>query len=222
MAFRAAMPTFAGGEIGKQVRARFDAAKYATALDKARNTLGLLAGGQYNRPGTAYCDQTADMAKASELIPFSFSADQSYALEFGDQVMRAFFNGAPVVKPGLIITAATATNPLTMTIPDSGYVVGSRVYFSGVEGMVQVNGLTLRVTGVVGNVVTFDADASGWSAFTGSGGGVAGNSGGGTGGLPPPPVPGDPEPPIPPYPDTDPEPPHTGGGYGDEPLEVLP
>lgn len=219
--FRAAMPTFAGGEIGRQVRARFDAAKYATALDKARNTLGLLAGGQYNRPGMQFCDVSADMSRTSELVPFSFATDQSYALEFGHETMRVFWDGAPVVEAGLLITAATTTNPLTVTIPASGYVAGDRVYFSDVEGMTQINGLTLRVLSVAGDVVTFDVDASGWSAFTGSGGGIEGDANGGTGGNPPPPMPGDPEPPPPDYPDEAPSPP-TSGGYGDNPLEVLP
>lgn len=207
MAFRASMPSFAGGEIGRQVRARYDVAKYQTALDKGRNTFGLPGGGQYNRPGTEFGDVTHDMTRLSELFDWSFSDDQSYALEFSHLTMRVFYDGAPVVEPGLIITAATNTDPLTVTVPASGWAVGDRIYFSGVEGMTEINGLTLRITAQVGDVSTFDVDATGWGAFTGSGGGVAGDSAGGTGGYPPPPAPGDPDPAPPDYPDTDPEPP---------------
>jgi len=206
MAFLASMPSFAGGEIGRQVRARYDVAKYQTALDKGRNTLGLPGGGQYNRPGSLFCDTQHDETKLSELFSFSFSLDQTYALQFEPNLIRVFFDGDPVVEPALIVTAATTTDPLTVTIPDSGYAIGDRVYFSGIEGMTQINGLILTVTGQAGDVSTFgDVDASGWSAFTGSGGGVAGDSEGGTGGYPPPPAPGDPDPEPPDFPDSDPD-----------------
>lgn len=207
MAFRGSMPSFAGGEIGRQVRARYDVAKYQTALDKGRNTLGLPGGGQYNRPGTLFCDVQHDEAVLSEIFRFSFSLEQTYAVQFEPGLIRVFFDGAPVVEPALLITAATATNPLTVTIPASGYAIGDRVYFSGVEGMTEINGLTLTVTNVVGDVVTFDADASTWGAFTGSGGGVAGDDAGGEGGYPPPPAPGDPDPTPPDYPDVSEPPP---------------
>lgn len=208
MSFRAQFPTFAGGEVGRQVRARFDVAKYATALDKARNTMGLPGGGQYNRAGFQLGDQTHDETKLSELFTFSFSVEQSYALEFSEGTMRVFYDGEPVTAPALIITAISLSDPLTVTIPDSGYAVGDRIYFYDVEGTTQINGLTLRVTGVVGDVVTFgDVDATTWTAFTGSGGGVPGDVGGGEGGYPPPPEPGDPEPDPPDYPDIDPAPP---------------
>lgn len=205
MAYRAPMPTFAGGEISPSVAARYDTQKYQTALDKGRNTLGLASGGQYNRPGFEFCDYTIDEEQFSELFGWSFSVDQSYALEFGDQRMHVFWDGALVTEPALLITAATQTNPLTVTIPASGYTVGRRIYFSGVEGMVQINGRTLTITAQAGDVSTFgDVDATAWGAFTGSGGGVPGDDEGGTGGYPPPPAPGDPDPEPPTYPDTDP------------------
>lgn len=205
------MPTFAGGEISPTVAARYDTQKYATALAKGRNTLGLAQGGQYNRAGFEWCDYTIDETKFSELFGWSFSIDQSYALEFGDQKMHVFYDGSLVVQPALIITAATNTNPLTVTIPYSGYTVGRRIFFDGVEGMTEINGRILRITAQVGDVSTFgDVDATGWGAFSGSGGGVPGNDEGGTGGYPPPPAPGDPDPPIPPFPDNNPFLPHTG------------
>lgn len=203
---RASLPTFAGGEISAAVAARYDIAKYNTALLKARNVFGLVTGGQYNRPGMEFCDYTAANAYRSELFDFSYSDEQGYCLEFTQEVMRVFYDGSPVVEPALLITAATATNPLTVTVPDSGWVVGDRIYFDGVEGMTQINLRTLRVSAVAGDVLTFDIDASTWSAFTGSGGGVPGDVDGGTGGYPPP---TDPLPPAPDYPVTDPVPPVT-------------
>ena len=39
MTFRASYPSFAGGEVSEAVAARWDVAKYTTALSLARNTL---------------------------------------------------------------------------------------------------------------------------------------------------------------------------------------
>lgn len=47
MTFRASYPSFAGGEVSEAVAARWDVAKYTTALSLARNTLGFPQGGQY-------------------------------------------------------------------------------------------------------------------------------------------------------------------------------
>lgn len=218
MAFRAAHPSFAGGEVSKSVAARWDVAKYNTALDKGRNMLGLSTGGQYNRPGFEFCDYTINPDRFSELFAFSFSVDQSYALEFGHEKMHVFWNGALVLEPQLLITAATQTNPLTVTVPNNGWAVGRRVYFSGINGMTELNGRELYVDSTTGDVLTFDVDATGWGAFLDSGGGVDGGAAGGTGGNPPPPAPGDPDPPVPSFPDRDFDPPRTG----ERPTEVLP
>lgn len=202
--FRTSQPSFSGGEIGPDLEARYDTAKYQTALRKARNCLMSVGGGVYARPGTEAVGEVKDSAYRSWAVPFQFSNTQSYCLEFGQNVMRVIYQGGYVTRPELLITAATNTNPLTMTIPASGYVAGWDVYFTGVEGMTEVNGRILRVLSVVGDVVTLDADATGWGVFTGSGGGVAGDAEGGEGGQPPPPAPDDP---TPPYEDQEPPPP---------------
>jgi hypothetical protein len=208
---RATFTTFAGGEIGRALSARFDVSKYGTGLDKGRNTLGLISGGQYNRAGLEYCYYAQNQAFRSELFDFSFSDEQSYALEFAQYRMRVYFNGGPVLCPLLIITAATNTNPLTVTVPDHDYLPSDLIYFSDVEGMTEINGRTLSVVSVAGDVLTFAVDATGWGVFTGSGGGIAGDALGGVGGYPPAPAPGDPDPPPPEYPPVDPDPPATGG-----------
>lgn len=202
MSYRASMPTFAGGEIAATITARYDTAKYGTALERGRNTLGLPGGGAYNRPGLQFAGECQDYTKRAVLIPFTFSVDQSYALEFAHLTMRVFSGGAPVTRPRLTITAISQTNPVVVTIPGSGYQVGWDVYFEGVEGMVQINGRIGRVLDVDGDDVTLDIDASAFSAFTADTGGVLGDAEGGDGGYPP----VDPNPPPPDIPD-DPLPP---------------
>lgn len=202
MSFRADMNSFVGGEIGRQVRARHDTQKYRSGLDKARNILLLPAGGAYNRPGFRFCSALKDSTAIGRLFPFTFSLNQSYALEFTPGAMRVYYDGGLVLRPELIVTAATNTNPLVVTIPDNGYQVGWEVYFTGQLGMTELNGRTLRITDVDGDDVTFDVDATGWGVWTGSTGGIAGDANGGVGGYP-----GTPPPDLPPVVDDDPPPP---------------
>lgn len=208
MGYRVDLNAFGGGEVGRQVRGRHDTAKYKSGLDLALNVLLLPAGGFYIRPGFRFASVLKDSTGLGRLFPFTFSLNQSYALEFTDETMRVYYDGGLVLRPELIVTAATTTNPLTVTIPANGYEVGWEVYFTGQEGMTELNGRTLRVTAVAGDLVTFgDVDASDWGTWTASTGGVAGDDEGGTGGQPPPPDPGDPDPPIPPIRDDELPPP---------------
>lgn len=203
---RADMPTFAGGEISEKVSARFDTAKYATALRRARNCLILPEGGIYNRPGFEFVGEARDHSKPLWLLPFAYSATQSYVHEHGDGEMRVIYGGGYVIQPELEIAAATNSNPLTVTIPNSGYLVGDDIQFDGVEGMVELNGLTLQITAVDGDVLTFGGvDSNAWGAFLGATGGEPGDGNGGSG---TPPVVTDPTPPVEDLPDP---PPHTPG-----------
>jgi hypothetical protein len=66
-------------------------------------------------------------------------------------------------------TAATKSNPLTVTANGSQAKVGERVRFSGVLGMTQLNDTWLTVTGSAGNptVLTFaGVDSTSWGTFS--------------------------------------------------------
>ncbi len=200
MAYRTDINSFVGGEIGRQVRARHDTAKYKTGLDLARNVLLLPAGGAYNRPGFRFGSELKDSSAIGRLFPFTFSLNQSYALEFTPEMMRVYYDGGLVLRPELIVTGAANSNPLVVIIPNSGYTVGMQVYFTGQSGMTELNGRTLTVTAVDGDNITFDAISTEWGVWTGSEGGVAGDDDGGTGGYPD-------VPPVTPPPIIDDEPP---------------
>lgn len=197
MTFRDSQPTFAGGEVSESVAKRFDVAKSKTALSRARNTLGLPQGGQYIRPGLLFGDEVPDSTKKAEVLPFVFAADQSYALEFTPLKMRVYYLGNLVTRPLLTITGISKAAQAVVTVPAHDYVVGWVVVFSGVQGMIEINGLRGKVVEVIdANTVKIDINTSGFSTFTGDTGGVGGASEGGTGGYPPM-TPGvDPPPPI--------------------------
>jgi len=92
-------PSFSGGELAPSLHARVDLAKYATGLKTCRNFLVQAHGGVANRAGTKFVAESANMGKASRLIPFEFNTTQTYVLEFNHLVMRVFKDGGQVALP---------------------------------------------------------------------------------------------------------------------------
>lgn len=219
MSFRNSQPTFSGGEVSDAVAARYDVSKYATALSRGRNCLGLPQGGQYNRPGFLFGDEVKDSTKEAVVLPFILSPGDAYALEFSPGKMRVFYRGDLVTRPPLTITGITQADPAVVTSPDHGYQVGWIVAFTGVEGMTEINGMRGTVLSVTTDTYTVDIDTTGFSAFTGDTGGVPGDDEGGEGGYPPPPPPGE-DPPPPQIPDRPVRPPTNGSNERPNAVEV--
>ncbi len=175
MALRVDMPTFAGLEIGEELAARIDTAKYRTALRRARNVLGRPSGGVMSRQGFQFVGELYDTTSKARLLPFSFSIEQTYILPLEDETSRVVSNGGYVLEAELIVTGISRAVQAVVTVPDHGYVVGDDIYFSGIEGMTQINGLYARIVTVNDDdTVTIDLDTTGFDAFTGATGGVAG------------------------------------------------
>lgn len=212
-------PTFAGGEIGDDLLGRTDTAKYRTALRRARNMVGLPAGGIARRPGLLLGGEVYDSTRRTRIIPFQFSVNQGYAMELGHHTLRFMSLGGYVLRKELEITAITNAEFASVTTNGPhGYQVGWDVVFSNIEGMTEINGLQGRVLNLDTTSFTVDLDTTTFGIFTGSGGGVAGDAEGGTGGdppPPPPPAPTDPPPPTPPFVDEEPYPAtyFTGGDF---------
>jgi hypothetical protein len=92
--------SFAAGELSPALYARTDLAKYAVGCRTLKNFIVHPHGGASNRPGTRYVTTTKNSGRV-RLIPFSFSAEDNYVLEFGDYYVRFFKNGAPVFSGGV-------------------------------------------------------------------------------------------------------------------------
>lgn len=209
MPFRAEMPTFAGLEIGEELAARIDTAKYRTALRRARNVLGRPAGGVVNRQGFEFVGEIYDSESRCRLLPFAFSIDQTYVLPFEDETSRVVSNGGFVLEVELEVAGITNAAQAVVDAPDHGYAVGDDIYFAGIEGMEEINGHYYRIV-AVGDAdhVTIDLDTTGFGVFTGSTGGIPGVDQ----------TPPDPDPEPPPYVPVEP-PPITFPGFG---LGFLP
>ncbi|MER9306602.1 hypothetical protein [Mesorhizobium sp. M0496] len=87
---------FTRGEISPRLHARASLDFYRAALSKCENFVTLPHGGIRKRGGTYFAGEVKISAKKTRLIPFIFSADQAYALEFGDRYIRVYAYGARV------------------------------------------------------------------------------------------------------------------------------
>ena len=87
---------FTRGEISPRLHARASLDLYRAALSRCENFVTLPHGGIRKRGGTYFVGEVKNSTKTTRLIPFIFSADQAYALEFGDLYIRVYAYGARV------------------------------------------------------------------------------------------------------------------------------
>jgi hypothetical protein len=146
---KAEQVAFSAGEVAPELLGRVDVARYQTALRRARNVIGLRQGGVRSRPGTHWVGQIRNVGRRAKLIPFQFSADQGYALEFGHQRLRVILDGAYVTREPLNVVSVTGTNPVTVELSGAHGITGGpfttnspQVYFSGLGGLADGDGLS--------------------------------------------------------------------------------
>lgn len=168
---RTSQQSFGAGIIGQELYGRLDQAKYQVGLAECTNFMVLPHGPAANRPGLYFVKETADSSKASRLIPFIFNTEQAYALEFGDQYVRIHTEGGTVLESNQTVTAATAANPVQITITGHGYSTGDEVYIASLPGdFAELNGRYWTVTVVDADNFTLDgADGSAYAAYTSGG-----------------------------------------------------
>jgi len=133
--------SLSSGEVSPAIYGRVDLARYMTALRTCRNFIVRPTGGVSNRPGTEFIDE---FAQNSRIIPFIFSVEQAYVLEFGDQTINVYANGGRVPTSTSINISALnfhlhSTPPvyyyLTIeTASPHGLGVGDTVVLSGITG----------------------------------------------------------------------------------------
>lgn len=95
---RLMQPAFTSGEVSPAIAARIDLQLYDSAAKKILNAWVHPAGGASKMPGTYFIAQVKDNAKA-RLIPFKFSVDQVYVLNFTAGHMQI------ATKDGLVLGA---------------------------------------------------------------------------------------------------------------------
>ena len=91
---------FTAGEISPQLFGRVDLAKYFNAAAEMTNVLVRVQGGATRRPGTEFIAEAKYDNRPVRLVPFEFSTDQAYILEFGDEYIRFYMNGGQITDGG--------------------------------------------------------------------------------------------------------------------------
>lgn len=147
--------SFAGGEITPELFGRVELTKFQTGLRQALNFIVLPHGPAVRRPGTRHVLETKDSTRQSRLIPFSFSADQTVALEFGHLYVRFHIGGAPLLETGLTISGITQATPGVLTYVGADPSNGDVMFLSGIGGMTALNGRYVKVASVNAGANTF-------------------------------------------------------------------
>jgi hypothetical protein len=112
---------FNAGELSPFLVSRTDLKKYEEGCQILENFIILPYGGVIRRPGTQFIGKAKYPDKQCRLIGFNFSVTTNFILEFGDQYIRFWTNGIPVVE-------AIPSAPWDNGHP---YVVDDRVNFEG-------------------------------------------------------------------------------------------
>lgn len=89
--------SFNGGELSPLMGARVDQSRYGNGCSLLRNMFVHPHGPASRRPGLHYAGACRYGDRRARLIPFAFSEEQSYALEFGHEYMRVWKDGGQVV-----------------------------------------------------------------------------------------------------------------------------
>lgn len=103
---------FTGGEISPRLYGRVDLQKYATSVERCENFIIFPHGGITKRSGTRFISEVKYSDKKTKLIPFIFSTEQAYMLEFGHYYVRFYRN------EGVLLNSA-ATAPYEIVSPYS-------------------------------------------------------------------------------------------------------
>lgn len=102
---------FSFGEVGPLFKGRVDSPRYKSGVDTCKNYIPLVQGPLTRRPGTVFvaAAKNSGGAVTKRLVPFQYSTEQAYVLEFGDLYFRVYRNRAQVTGPYEVVT----------TIPDT-------------------------------------------------------------------------------------------------------
>lgn len=103
---------FTGGEISPRLYGRVDLQKYGTSMERCENFIVFPHGGITKRSGTRFIEEVKYHDKKVKLIPFIFSIEQAYILEFGHLYVR-FYRNEGVLLNALGTAAYELVTPYT-------------------------------------------------------------------------------------------------------------
>lgn len=150
MAVKTLSRSFAGGEISPQLFSRVDLDKFQTGAALVENMIVTPQGQVMNRPGFQFVSIAKYPGKRTRLLPFSFSTQQTFALEFGDFYIRLITDGALVLENAIEISGISiAATAVFATTNPHGFVVGNQVKLGPFVSMPALAGRWVVVSAIV-------------------------------------------------------------------------
>lgn len=138
---------FVGGRFGPRMAGRVDLARYPYGCKTLNNFIPTVQGPLVKRSGTRFVKAVMNQAQTSRLIPFEFSRDQAYMLEFGENAIRFMRSSGAVLETAVAISGnpTIAANCEITTGASHGYATGDEVYVSG-SSLAMLNGQFFTIT----------------------------------------------------------------------------
>ena len=170
-----ALTNFTGGQLSDRMEGRTDFQKYFSGCKTLENFIVQPHGSVTRRPGTTFVSEVKTSSLKTRLIPFEFSTEQSYALEFGNEYIRFYKDNGAVLEANKTITGITQANPGVVTSTSHGFSNGDTVVITGVVGMTQVNGKRFKVASVAANTFALqdidgvNVNTTSYTAYTSGG-----------------------------------------------------
>ncbi len=120
---------FVRGEVSPYLQGRTDAEIYKSAVLEALNSTVIPLGPLARRKGLKYVAEVKDSSERVKLVPYRYTVDTSYVLEFGDMYIRFFTEQAQVLSGGVPLEL---TSPYTASeVADIQYTqVGTKLYIA--------------------------------------------------------------------------------------------
>jgi hypothetical protein len=150
--------SFNAGEFAPEMEGRVDIAKYGSAVRRMENGIPLVQGPCRRRGGTKFVTEVKASANRTWLARFEFNTEQAYVLEFGDLYIRFFTDNGALLEASQNISNITQANPGVLTYVGADPANGDWMYLSGIGGMTQLNGKTVKVANVNAGANTFELD----------------------------------------------------------------
>lgn len=97
--------SFNAGALSPLLDGRSDLEKYYSGVRVGDNMIPTPYGPSERRPGTYFVAEIKDSTKKARLIPFQYSTEQAYILEYGDQYVRFYKDRGQIVYTDITFTA---------------------------------------------------------------------------------------------------------------------
>lgn len=153
--------SYSTGELSEQFFGRTDIEQYDLGLAKAHNWFVDYRGGLSNRSGLRFHEYVQYPDEDHKLIPFVFSDDpeDKYILVLssnnnGASQIRFTQNGQYVLKRGGFVESVTGPVISVGEYTEVPWQVGDWVYFTGVNGLTQINQRMFEITAVGASTIT--------------------------------------------------------------------